>query len=205
MSRNKLDREDTYCLEFQMALTDAKKKIIDQIVEIACCGGVLTPEELNEVVDLTLGDMIVEMGMPYERAVMAIKGIEISAKKNQAKGLRYPPKALKEARILRECGEMEYDVLAPQQTTVPKNDMSYHPMNNDKGGMEFEDSDVHEEAGMVKSNLYNTATKSAQLHDMIGDADNVPEWVQEKIAVMSEYASVIHDYLTYEYKRGHGH
>ncbi len=189
-----------------MALTDAKKKIIDQIAEIACCGGVLTPEELNEVVDLTLGDMIVEMGMPYEKAVMVIKGIEISAKKNQAKGFRYPPKALKEARILRECGEMEYDVLAPQQTTVPKNDMNpYHPEENDEGGMDFEDSDSYEEAGMVKSNLFNTATKSAQLHDMIGDADDVPEWVQEKIAVMSEYASVIHDYLTYEYKRGHGH
>jgi len=187
-----------------MALSDAKKNIISNIVEIACCGGVLTLDELKEVADITLGDMIVEMGIPYERAVAAIKGIEVSAKKQQAKGFRYPPKALKEARILRECGEMEFDVLAPQ-STVPANSMSYHPEENDEGGMNFEDSDVHEEAGMVKSNLYNTATKASQLHDMIGDSDDVPEWVQEKIAVMSEYASVIHDYLTYEYKRGKGH
>jgi hypothetical protein len=189
-------------LETYMALTDAKKEIISNIIEIACCGGVLTADELNEVVELTLGDMIVEMGVPYEKAVMAIKGIEISAKKNQAKGFRYPPKALKEARILRECGEMDWDMMGTQ-TTVPSNDMThYHPEENEEGGMDFEDSDSYEEAGMVKSNLYNTATKAAQLHDMIGDADDVPEWVQEKIAVMSEYASVIHDYLTYEYKRG---
>jgi hypothetical protein len=36
---------------------------------------------------------------------------------------------------------------------------------------------------------------------MIGDSDDLPEWVQEKIAVADEYLDVIHDYLKYEYKR----
>ena len=36
---------------------------------------------------------------------------------------------------------------------------------------------------------------------MVGDADDLPEWVQEKIAVVDEMIDVIADYLTYEYNR----
>jgi len=78
----------------------------------------------------------------------------------------------------------------------------YHPVSNGSG-LAFEDSDSHEEAGMIKSNLYSITTKAQSLHDMIGDTDDLPEWVQEKIAVCDEYMDVISDYLKYEYKRGH--
>ena len=76
----------------------------------------------------------------------------------------------------------------------------YHPMPAGDG-LAFEDSDPHEEAGMIKSNLYSITTKAQSMHDMIGDADDLPEWCQEKIAVCDEYMDVIHDYLKYEYKR----
>ena len=56
---------------------------------------------------------------------------------------------------------------------------------------------------MIKSNLYSITTKAQSMHDMIGDADDLPEWVQEKIAVCDEYMDVISDYLKYEYKRSH--
>lgn len=78
----------------------------------------------------------------------------------------------------------------------------YHPMP-EGDGLAFEDSDPHEEAGMIKSNLYSITTKAQSMHDMIGDADDLPEWVQEKIAVCDEYMDVISDYLKYEYKRSH--
>ena len=77
----------------------------------------------------------------------------------------------------------------------------YHPKKRG-GGLSFEDSDPHEEAGMIKSNLSSIAKKAQSLHDMVGDADDLPEWVQEKIAVTDEMIDTIKDYLEYEYKRG---
>lgn len=53
---------------------------------------------------------------------------------------------------------------------------------------------------MIKSNLYSIYTKAQSLHDMIGDHDDLPEWVQEKIAVANENIRTISDYLVYEYK-----
>ena len=67
--------------------------------------------------------------------------------------------------------------------------------------MEFEDSDEYEESSMIKNNLYNLMNNSKNIHDMIGGGDDLPEWVQEKIAVATEMIDVIHDYLNSEMNR----
>lgn len=69
---------------------------------------------------------------------------------------------------------------------------------DDEGDIDYEDSNVYEETGMIKSNLFMLAKKSMELHDSIGDKDDLPEWVQEKIAVASYMIDTIHDYLMYE-------
>jgi len=66
------------------------------------------------------------------------------------------------------------------------------------GDVDYEDSGVQEESGMIKSNLFMLAKKSMELHDSIGDSDDLPEWVQEKIAVASYMIDTVHDYLMYE-------
>jgi hypothetical protein len=90
--------------------------------------------------------------------------------------------------------------LIREEIELQKDEGGYHPKPTG-GGLSFEDSDPHEEAGMIKSNLYSITSKAQSLHDMVGDSDDLPEWVQEKIAVCDEYMDVIHDYLKYEYKR----
>ena len=107
-------------------------------------------------------------------------------------------------KALIECGcqdaeepEMSFPFPAPQMS-------SYHPVETDDG-LQFEDSDAYEESGMIKSNLYSIASKAQSLHDMVEDGDDLPEWVQEKIAVCDEYMDVIQDYLKYEYKTTGGH
>lgn len=107
-------------------------------------------------------------------------------------------------KALIECGcqdaeepEMSFPFPAPQMS-------SYHPVETDDG-LQFEDSDAYEESGMIKSNLYSITTKAQSLHDMVEDGDDLPEWVQEKIAVCDEYMDVIQDYLKYEYKTTGGH
>jgi hypothetical protein len=76
---------------------------------------------------------------------------------------------------------------------------------DDEGNLDYEDSNVYEETGMIKSNLFMLAKKSLELHDEIGDSDDLPEWVQEKIAVASYMMDTVHDYLMYEMVKGDIH
>lgn len=63
---------------------------------------------------------------------------------------------------------------------------------------QYEDSDEYEESGMIKNNLHNIAKHAKALHDAIEDGDDLPEWVQEKIAVANSMMSTIYDYLDAE-------
>jgi hypothetical protein len=73
------------------------------------------------------------------------------------------------------------------------------------GGMRFEDSDSYEESSMIKNNLHNLLDNAQDLYDSIEDGDDLPEWVQEKIAVATEMIDVIRDYLEAEVHRGEMH
>ena len=55
-----------------------------------------------------------------------------------------------------------------------------------------------EETGMIKSNLSSISKKALELNEILGEKDNLPEWIQEKIAVCDEYMDVIYDYVKYK-------
>ena len=112
--------------------------------------------------------------------------------------------------ILRECGCMAREVELPghMSAALPMLDILGYghtdgaaPFEDEEGHMNFEDSDEYEESSMIKGNLYNVAMQAQELHDMVGDGDDLPEWVQEKIAVSSEMIDVIYDYLQAEMGR----
>jgi len=71
-----------------------------------------------------------------------------------------------------------------------------HSMDDE--GSQYEDSNNYEESGMIKNNLHNIAKHAKALHDAIEGGDDLPEWVQEKIAVTSSMMSTIYDYLDAE-------
>ena len=75
------------------------------------------------------------------------------------------------------------------------------PMMGHDGSLEFEDSDEYEESSMIKGNLHNLAIQSHVLMDIVQDGDDLPEWVQEKIAVASEMIDTIYDYISAELGR----
>lgn len=79
------------------------------------------------------------------------------------------------------------------------------PVMKRGGGMRFEDSDVREESSMIKNNLYNLASQAQELHDAMEDEDDLPEWVQEKIAVANAMVDAVYDYLHAETARGGMH
>ena len=58
------------------------------------------------------------------------------------------------------------------------------------------------EGRMAKSQLYKIAKYAMEIHDNIGDDDQLEGWVQSKIATMSSMIGSVKHYLEYEYKRG---
>ena len=55
-----------------------------------------------------------------------------------------------------------------------------------------------QEGDMAKSDLRSIMANAKKLHDMIGDADNLPEWCQNKITLAEDYISTVANYLTAE-------
>ncbi len=116
--------------------------------------------------------------------------------------------------ILNECGCMAREGQLPNSiaAVMPMLDVLGYghsdgsaPIMKHDGGMSFEDSDEYEESSMIKNNLYNLAAQAQELHDAMEDSDDLPEWVQEKIAVAASMIDTIYDYLHAETARADMH
>jgi len=58
------------------------------------------------------------------------------------------------------------------------------------------------EGRMTKKHLYCTYRKAQSLHDMLDDDDDLPEWVQSKIARAAEKIQAVYDYLDHKINTG---
>jgi hypothetical protein len=178
-----------------MTLTGKERDLLGSTISSFRGGAVgmtLTDEQVDVAKKATFGDLVVEFGLDANVARKFENFVKQAERRNQRPG--FVVNRLSESvrrRIIRE--EIEAITLAKAD--------DYHPAPNSSGGKKFEDHGAGEQAGMIKSNLYSIASKAQSLHDMIGDTDELPEWVQEKIAVADEMVDTIKDYLEYEYRR----
>jgi hypothetical protein len=62
----------------------------------------------------------------------------------------------------------------------------------------FDIGEYDQEGDMAKSDLRSIMANAQKLHDMIEDADNLPEWCQNKITLAEDYISTVANYLTAE-------
>ena len=58
------------------------------------------------------------------------------------------------------------------------------------------------ESKMAKSQLYKVANYGQEIHDMLADDMNLPEWVESKITKAADYLGSVKHYLEYEMKTG---
>lgn len=56
-------------------------------------------------------------------------------------------------------------------------------------------------ARMARSSLQNVASATQSLHDLLADEDELPEWVQAKIAAILDDVHEIEDHLGYKMHR----
>jgi hypothetical protein len=189
----------------------SKDKIYD-IAKAALRGASLTEEEIGTVSKVSPMSLVSDLGFDIEEVHVIINNLIIQNRKHlrpgfaisESRKISQLPKHLQAPlrRALLECGCEDND--SSEMMPFPAAQVSsYHPVQTGDN-LQFEDSDNYEESGMIKSNLYSIASKAQSLHDMVKDGDDLPEWVQEKIAVCDEYIDVISDYLKYEYKTSDG-
>jgi predicted RNA binding protein YcfA (HicA-like mRNA interferase family) len=62
----------------------------------------------------------------------------------------------------------------------------------------YDEGEYDREGDMAKSDLRSIIDNAKKLHDMIDDADNLPEWVQSKITKAEDYISTVANYMTAE-------
>jgi hypothetical protein len=81
---------------------------------------------------------------------------------------------------------------------VKKNPNSiFKPMKEEKKD-KYDEGEYDREGDMAKSDLRSIIANAQKLHDMIEDADNLPEWVQSKITKSEDYISTVANYMTSE-------
>ena len=66
----------------------------------------------------------------------------------------------------------------------------------------YDEGEYDQEGDMAKSDLRSIMANAKELHDMIDDADNLPEWCQNKITLAEDYISTVANYLTAEMSEG---
>lgn len=56
-------------------------------------------------------------------------------------------------------------------------------------------AEYDQEGDMAKTQLKTMIDAAQELHDMLGDNDNLPEWVQNKITKATDYIDSARDYM----------
>ena len=62
----------------------------------------------------------------------------------------------------------------------------------------YDEGEYDQEGDMAKSDLRSIIANAKELHDMIDDADNLPEWCQNKITLAEDYISTVANYMAAE-------
>jgi hypothetical protein len=62
----------------------------------------------------------------------------------------------------------------------------------------YDEGEYDQEGDMAKSDLRSIIANAQKMHDMIDDADNLPEWVQSKITKAEDYISTVANYMAAE-------
>ena len=107
-------------------------------------------------------------------------------------------KVLKESQVNEMCGD-EHSMHQPMMGPV----IGIHPDDEPCGCPDMAHNHNNDEGSMARSQLMHMKNYAEQLMQIISDHDDLPEWVQNKIAVMTSNIGKIKHYLEYKIARDH--
>ena len=59
------------------------------------------------------------------------------------------------------------------------------------------------EGAMAKRQLYNVIEQAQEVHDMLGEDDQLEAWVQSKLTKIASMMSAVQHHLNYEHREDH--
>ena len=90
-------------------------------------------------------------------------------------------------------GKMPKMENAPKMEAMPK--MEAAPEEHHHDDAKHDEGEYDQEGDMAKSDLQIIADAALELHSMLTDDENLPEWVQAKITLASDYIDTARDYM----------
>ena len=100
-------------------------------------------------------------------------------------------KAFRQKAQGREVTEYKYDYGTPESVKLMKKQTPGQNEAKDPGEYDYE-------GDMAKGQLKTMIDAAQELHDMLSDNENMPEWVQSKITKATDYIDTVRDYLKSE-------
>lgn len=179
------------------------------------CGGKLLPSEIQEISHVTYADLMTEHGLDSLMAERVITHLKSEKLRQNAQSLMTwetdsrmnfsdprPPasftNSIREGKNLQEDLGVELEDITDMSMDPP----AHGAHDSDTGRMldyGHTKSDSHE-GRMMRQALYEMAEYSNQLHAMLSDDDDLPQWCHYKIAVARACVGKVKHYLEYKIK-----
>lgn len=184
---------------------------IEVAISKCLCGGKLFPSELEEIRHMTQADLMSAHGLDSLLAEKVMTHLRLEKLRHNSQSLQtyqvdsrknYPdprPKASPTNKIRESVLESLSEDLSMNLEDIT--DMSHH--HGDSGRMldyGHVKSDSHE-GRMMRQALHQISEYGSELHEMLSDEDDLPQWCHYKIAVARACVSKVKHYL--EYKISH--
>ena len=185
----------------------------------------LHPSELDEIVSLTSEELISEHNLDYLLAEKVRVHVQTEVQRHTQQGLMtyqtqsreeygsmtrtHPIPESKENKknVIKELSDFDLEditVIDDEESHLPKPDHA----DKDKGDGRMLDyghvkSDSRE-GKMARQALYEMSVYSKELHDLLKDDDDLPQWCHYKIAVARACVGKVKHYLEYKIKQHTG-
>ena len=183
---------------------------IEVAISKCLCGGKLHPSELEEIRHMTQADLMSEHGLDSLMAEKVMTHLKHEKLRQNAQSLltwkadsrhNYPdprPKASPTNPLRESVLESLLEDLSMELEDIT--DMSHHHADDgrmlDYGHVK---SDSHE-GRMMRQALHQISEYSSELHEMLSDNDDLPQWCHYKVAVARACVSKVKHYLEYKIK-----
>lgn len=176
-------------------------------VAISKClsGGRLTPVELDEIRHVTYADLMTEHGLDSlmaERVKVHVQS-EVQREKNQSLQTWKPdsreldrdyPLQATHTNPIRESAHVELEDI--MDMNISDDHSSDEGRMLDYGHVKSDSN----EGRMMRQALYELGVYSNELHEMLSDDDDLPQWCHYKIAVARACVGKVKHYLEYKIK-----
>lgn len=182
---------------------------VEVAISKSLCGGKLYPSEIEEIKHMTYVDLISEHGLDSVLAEKVLTHLQSEIQRQRAQSLetwkvdsrdieKYPVRHASPTNQIREGLEGGHDNFELEDI------MDMSPQSSPAAGRMLDyghvKSDSHE-GRMMRQALHQISEYGSELHEMLSDDDDLPQWCHYKIAVARACVSKVKHYL--EYKIAH--